>query len=237
VAHGTLGEAEFGKMAAIVNSLHEAGKQAVALSDIIEKSEDGGMPREKAETILRAMHKLGSVFYFSKNPELREVVFLNPKQIVGQIEQALDLKKLRETRETVVERIEKLHSLLAPLHEKYEDIGRRSTRVVNVLAHGLLLALCAQFALFARLTWWDSSWDVMEPVTWITTSVETIIMGYGYFLFARSEYSNQTFKSWLVGRRIRRLARKSGFDVKQYQALQAELKSTEALLEHYPSHD
>jgi len=47
------------------------------------------------------MHKLGRVFFFKTNPELRTTVFLNPKAIVSRVEQALDLALLRETRQTL----------------------------------------------------------------------------------------------------------------------------------------
>jgi len=37
-----------------------------------------------------------------------------------------------------------------------------------------------QFGFFARLTWFEYSWDVMEPVTYFATYAAVIAM-YGYF--------------------------------------------------------
>lgn len=37
-----------------------------------------------------------------------------------------------------------------------------------------------QFGFFARLTWWEYSWDVMEPVTYFATYGAIIAM-YAYF--------------------------------------------------------
>jgi hypothetical protein len=37
-----------------------------------------------------------------------------------------------------------------------------------------------QFGFFARLTWWEYSWDVMEPVTYFATYAAIIGM-YAYY--------------------------------------------------------
>jgi len=77
----------------------------------------------------------------------------------------------------------------------------------------------------------------MEPITWATTSFETIICGYFYYLLTSKEYSNEDFKSIIVNRRIRKTAARSGLDLKKYEALQEELKQNEALLQHFPDQE
>lgn len=42
----------------------------------------------------------------------------------------------------------------------------------------------AQFGILARLTWWEYSWDIMEPVTYFITYGTAIVM-YGYFLLTQ----------------------------------------------------
>jgi len=120
------------------------------------------------------------------------------------------------------------------MHEQYEVLERRATRTVTILGYSVLLFLCCQFALFARLTWWESSWDVMEPVTWLTNVCETIIAGYIYYLFRNREYSNEDFRAFLINRRIRKLARRANFDLQQYESLQQELNNLERHLEYFP---
>lgn len=41
-----------------------------------------------------------------------------------------------------------------------------------------------QFGVLARLTWWEYSWDIMEPVTYFVTYGTTIAM-YAYFVLTK----------------------------------------------------
>ena len=41
-----------------------------------------------------------------------------------------------------------------------------------------------QFGFLARLTWWEYSWDIMEPVTYFVTYGTSLIM-YAYFVLTR----------------------------------------------------
>ena len=44
--------------------------------------------------------------------------------------------------------------------------------------------MAAQYGVLARLTWWEYSWDIMEPVTYFITAGYAIAM-YGYFLLTQ----------------------------------------------------
>ena len=44
--------------------------------------------------------------------------------------------------------------------------------------------MSTQFGVLARLTWWEYSWDIMEPVTYFVTT-GTAICCYGYFLLTQ----------------------------------------------------
>jgi hypothetical protein len=59
----------------------------------------------------------------------------------------------------------------------------RADRNAHLIATTGFIFICTQFVLFARLTWWDSDWDVMEPVTWVTGVVEMVVGGMAYYLF------------------------------------------------------
>ena len=50
-----------------------------------------------------------------------------------------------------------------------------------------------QFGILARLTWWEYSWDIMEPVTYFVT-YGTAIAGYAYFVMTRQEFLYQEAK-------------------------------------------
>ncbi|KFM80192.1 Calcium uniporter protein, mitochondrial, partial [Stegodyphus mimosarum] len=76
----------------------------------------------------------------------------------------------------------------------------------------------AQFGVLARLTWWEYSWDIMEPVTYFITYGTTIAM-YAYFVLTRQEYvlPDVFDRQTLFG--FHKQAQKMGLDVKRYNQL------------------
>ncbi|XP_078658847.1 calcium uniporter protein, mitochondrial-like [Branchiostoma floridae x Branchiostoma belcheri] len=44
--------------------------------------------------------------------------------------------------------------------------------------------MALQFGVLARLTWWEYSWDIMEPVTYFIT-YGTAMAAYAYFAVTR----------------------------------------------------
>lgn len=112
-------------------------------------------------------------------------------------------------------------------------IEAKAKRTANTIAYSLLAGLSFQFLLFARLTWWDSDWDVMEPVTYFTMTAETSVAAYIYYLIQKSEYTNLDFRTWIVGNRLKAIAKRKRFDWKRFERLEAEKKDIEAQLEMY----
>lgn len=49
---------------------------------------------------------------------------------------------------------------------------------------GGLAYMATQFGILARLTWWEYSWDIMEPVTYFITYGSAMAM-YAYFVVTR----------------------------------------------------
>lgn len=54
----------------------------------------------------------------------------------------------------------------------------------NWLAWAGLGLMSVQFGILARLTWWEYSWDIMEPVTYFVT-YGTVIATYAYFVVTK----------------------------------------------------
>ena len=44
--------------------------------------------------------------------------------------------------------------------------------------------MAVQFGFLARLTWWEYSWDIMEPVTYFVTYGTSMAM-YAYFVLTK----------------------------------------------------
>ncbi|XP_015120148.1 calcium uniporter protein, mitochondrial [Diachasma alloeum] len=89
-------------------------------------------------------------------------------------------------RETVAE-LEQVMLELEPLEAKKLELEITSERRANLHALFGLMAMGIQVGILARLTWWEYSWDIMEPVTYFVTYV-TGMGCYIYFIMTRQEF-------------------------------------------------
>ncbi|VDP48902.1 unnamed protein product [Schistosoma mattheei] len=79
-----------------------------------------------------------------------------------------------------------------------------------------------QFGLLARLTWWEYSWDIMEPVTYFVGYGTSMAM-YAYYVITRQDYTlPQVFDREYL-KSFYKSADKSSFDVQRYNELRDEL--------------
>ncbi|RVX22698.1 Calcium uniporter protein 6, mitochondrial [Vitis vinifera] len=108
---------------------------------------------------------------------------------------------------------------LKRLQEKKEEIDRLAHKQVRrILWSGLGLTM-AQVGLFFRLTFWEFSWDVMEPIAFFTTTAG-IIVGYAYFLITSNDPTYQDMVKRLFLSRQRKLFKKHNFDIDRFLELQ-----------------
>lgn len=73
-----------------------------------------------------------------------------------------------------------------------QDLATQSNKRTKILSWVGLGLMGFQFGFLARLTWWEYSWDIMEPVTYFVTYGTTMAM-YAYFVITRQVgiYINQ----------------------------------------------
>ena len=62
-----------------------------------------------------------------------------------------------------------------------EEKADKRTKRLSWLGLGLM---GLQFGFLARLTWWEYSWDIMEPVTYFVTYGTTMAM-FAYYVLTR----------------------------------------------------
>ena len=84
----------------------------------------------------------------------------------------------------LVQELEKLQLELKPLEDLKTEIDRRSAQRTTAVVWGGLGFMAFQFGLLARLTWWEYSWDIMEPVTYFV-GYGTAMAAYAYFVLTR----------------------------------------------------
>jgi len=71
--------------------------------------------------------------------------------------------------------------LFVQIREELEKKAEKRTRHLQWI--GLAL-MGTQFGFMARLTWWEYSWDVMEPVTYFVGYATAIAM-FAYYVITR----------------------------------------------------
>lgn len=107
------------------------------------------------------------------------------RNLVGQLYGALnvDEHQLRQEREMLTQ-LEKLQNELGPLEDKREQLNQVAVKRTKSLTWVGLGLMSVQFGILARLTWWEYSWDIMEPVTYFVT-YGTAMLAYAYFVLTK----------------------------------------------------
>lgn len=78
--------------------------------------------------------------------------------------------------------------------------------------------LVVQTAAFMRLTFWELSWDVMEPICFYVTSIY-MMAGYAFFLRTSKEPSFEGFFQSRFSAKQKRLMKLENFDMERYNEL------------------
>lgn len=113
---------------------------------------------------------------------------------------------------------------LKKLQEKKEEIDMLAHKQVRrILWSGLGFGVVT-VGLFFRLTFWEFSWDVMEPIAFFTTTTGLVI-GYAYFLFTSRDPTYQDLMNRLFLSRQRKLFKRQNFDVERFKELQFKCKT------------
>ncbi|XP_028768847.1 calcium uniporter protein 6, mitochondrial [Neltuma alba] len=188
------------------------GKEVIPYSELLQTCQNTGIARNHAEAtaFARVLDEAGVILLF------RDKVYLHPDKVVDLVRRAVPLALTAED--------DPMREELKKLQEKKEDIDVLAHKQVRrILWSGLGFGIgCVGF--FFRLTFWEFSWDVMEPVAFFTTTTGLII-GYAYFLFTSRDPTYQDFMKRLFISRQKKLFKKQNFDVERFQELQIKCKT------------
>ena len=69
----------------------------------------------------------------------------------------------------LVEKREQLLKELEPFYKKNSELREKSERKTLLVQYGILAYMVGMWGVLFRLTWWEYSWDIMEPVTYFIT--------------------------------------------------------------------
>lgn len=125
-----------------------------------------------------------------------------------QLAQELDLKK----------KLEELQKEIAPLERIKKDLDASAYRHTRVMTWTGLGLMGIQFGFLARLTWFEYSWDIMEPVTYFV-GYGTAIACYAYYLLTNQEYILPQVRDREYLFSMHRGANRKNLDMKRYNEL------------------
>uniref|UniRef100_H2Y3V4 Calcium uniporter protein n=1 Tax=Ciona savignyi TaxID=51511 RepID=H2Y3V4_CIOSA len=142
------------------------------------------------------------------------------RSLVGQLYTRFDVGHHQLLQEQALEsRIDGLRVEMEPLEKLKKEMSLKASRRTNMLMWGGLAFMAGQFGVLARLTWWEYSWDIMEPVTYFITYGTAIIM-YGYFLLTQQvEYLYPDARDRVFLKHFHRQADSKKFNIDKYNQL------------------
>ncbi|XP_074562187.1 calcium uniporter protein 2, mitochondrial-like [Curcuma longa] len=196
------------RMEAARSRLRETGQSCVSYSEFARVCREAAGGTEEGVRLGEALDESASVIV------LGDVVLVRPEMVTTLIQSLIrppaSSRQERELKEMEVARSE--------IEASAEAEVRRE------LWAGLAL-LAAQTAGFMRLTFWELSWDVMEPVCFYVTSLY-FMLGYAFFLRTSRDPSFEGFFQSRLDAKRNRLMKKRNFDVGRFNELKREIGGT-----------
>ncbi|KAK7276152.1 hypothetical protein RIF29_17285 [Crotalaria pallida] len=210
--------AEAKKLMRLVNveslkmNLGMEGKEVITYNELLEACESMGVAKnpQEAAAFAKLLDDAGVILLF------RDKVYLHPDKVVDLVRRAVPLALTADD--------DPMREELKKLIEKKEDIDVLAHKQVRRILWSGLGGGIITVGLFFRLTFWEFSWDVMEPIAFFTTTTGLVI-GYAYFLFTSRDPTYQDFMKRLFLSRQRKLHKRYDFDVERFKELQCKCKT------------
>uniref|UniRef100_A0AAX7V778 Calcium uniporter protein n=1 Tax=Astatotilapia calliptera TaxID=8154 RepID=A0AAX7V778_ASTCA len=137
----------------------------------------------------------------------------------------IDEHQLSKERE-LIGRLEDLNSQLRPLEKVKEELNKKAERRTTWVLWGGMAYMATQFGILARLTWWEYSWDIMEPVTYFITYGTAMAM-YAYFVLTRQEYVYPDARDRQYLLFFHKGVKRTRFDIEKYNKLKDDIAEVE----------
>lgn len=153
------------------------------------------------------------------------------KSIVAQMYSSLAVYEHIDKKENdLLSRNQAIKVQLEPLEERKWQLVNQAQRKANIFGWVGLGLMGFQLGFLGRLTWWEYSWDIVEPVTYFVTYTTAIGM-YCYFLLTKEEYVFPHVMDRQSLLQFYKNARGVGFDAQKYNRLKEELSDVNNELE------
>ncbi|KAL6295753.1 hypothetical protein ACE6H2_003895 [Prunus campanulata] len=184
--------------------LREIPESSISYSEFVRICVEGCEDEEQGVEFSKMLDEYGNVIV------LGNVVFLRPEQVAKSMESIIS------------------QSMAMPNDPRRRELQQLETQkmVIDQKARALVrgeLYCGLGFLLFQtigaiRLTFWELSWDVMEPICFFVTSMY-FALGYGFFLRTSTEPTFQGFFQRRFEAKQQRLMEAHKFDFQKYKQL------------------
>lgn len=145
-------------------ALQKDGRDRVPFSDFVSiVQQQLNVTQQQAEELIPVFHKAGSYLRFADKPELSQVVFVKPQVVTQALLSQTSTASVPAPIQQLVQQAQALQEQITVLDKiKNELDAKARTRAKGVLtvAAGYLTL---QMTMFAKWTWIDYGWDVVEP--------------------------------------------------------------------------
>ncbi|GAB4852085.1 hypothetical protein Ancab_016275 [Ancistrocladus abbreviatus] len=184
--------------------LREAPEKTVSYSEFVRICVNGCGNEAQGLEFAKLLDDSGNVIV------LGNIVLLHPEQVVRSMESLIS-QSMSTTNDPRKKELEELEKQKAEIDKKARELVQRE------LYCGLGL-LMAQTLGFMRLTFWELSWDVMEPICFFVTSLH-FALAYGFFLRTSTEPSFEGYFQRRFKAKQKKLMKMQGFNIEKYNQL------------------
>jgi len=149
------------------------------------------------------------------------------KNTIVKLYRALNVEQFQiEQERQLLARLEHLRTEVSPLEKIKTELEQKAVKRVQVLTWLGLGLMGVQFGFLARLTWWEYSWDIMEPVTYFVGYASLMAM-FAYYVVTKQEYTFPEVRDREYLLTMHREANKKRLDLERYNKLRNEIAQTE----------
>lgn len=215
----------------IRQELEKMTAQKLTVLEFVGVCSKYGVAEADAKNLLLSFHKSSVVFHFasSSSAQLRDTVFIKPKDVLDTVWATFDLSgsvSLAEIEHKQAELIvlksefRALDTAKRMLDMAAEQQANRAVWVGSVLPVGTFLALC-------RMTYWEFSWDIVEPISFFVSTMGPICFFYVWFASKKEDFSMSGWREGMIAKSRETLYRAKAFDLQRYHAVAEAISACE----------
>ncbi|CAA0832744.1 Calcium uniporter protein 2- mitochondrial [Striga hermonthica] len=194
------------QLEAVRSRLRRIERDCIPYSEFVEICAVDCSSVEQGIEFAKMLDQSGSVIVLGK------IVFLRPEQVVKAIQGLIPVPTPSRTLD------DPSMQELCELEKRKSQIDIKAKLLVQRELWCGLGYLIVQTAALMRLTFWELSWDVMEPICFSLTSFY-FMGGYAFFLRTSKEPTFEGFFQSRFGSKQKKLMKAEKFDVERYNEL------------------